>query len=281
MCSCSAFNNASSTERSKFNGNLKFNLIGDSQNQMASASRRVTPGVAQIAAMAAATSSRLGQPGAATNPVPNTLLNFNALMNLNLLRNPMATTTRSAPQPIPRVVTDSIRNDSVQNCNQVNTNSSDKGIAAIVALAAADDESNDNGEEDAAAGPAACTPVDGTDVAHPQDAAPPAHEDLFNEADNSSDSSNGRCTSYLDKATRTRSSELTTECQRHRVVSPPQKKTKRTNSRSKEDVGIAKTKGSNEFYGQAKPKRPKSAPAAQEKKKKERISRRPPRIGLK
>ena len=246
-----------------------------------------TTGPAQIAATAVANStsrlavttpSRLPRHAAPTNPlVPNTLLSFEALMRVGIVRSGNGPTARSAPQQIPSASA----SNSVQNTNDDMTGDNSPSAAAVGALLVNAGVHDDNPlEVEGHAGPASPIPrrrLQGFDERDEEDAV----DDNFDEL--SSGSGEGRSLTYLEAATKKRTPTLV-DCasQRRRIVSPRQVTSASTKGAAVQSNAGPQKRAAKTFYGEAtQPKRAKAAPAAAEKKKKERKSRKPPRKGLK
>ena len=245
-----------------------------------------TTGPAQLAAAAVANStSRLAvtipnRLTAHTTPtlplVPNTLLVFDALLRLGVVRSGNGRMARSAPAPIPR---DSGSN-SVHNMNDDMAGDKSPSAAALGELLAnAGVQEDKDLEMTRDAGPASRTAgrlLPESDESDEQDA------DNTNFDESSSASGDGRSTSYLEAATKKRTPTLVDSAsQRRRIVSPRQV-TAPTKGATVQSKPATQKRAAKAFYGEAlRAKRSKPVPAAPENKKKERKSRKPPKKGLK
>ena len=235
-----------------------------------------TSGVALTAATLAATASTnlaINQPQAPTvssGPAPNTPISFNALLALNVLRQQNPPNARRAPPQIPHQSTGLFADPP----DTVESRRDESLVTGLVTAYSTAPNDRQQQNETLAAGPAqsprACRArVNNNSGGQTQ-----------HSHDSDSDESFGRSLSYLESSKKTLSPTLASSSQRQRVISPP-----RMGSRLRGKSPIPQVSSTKrcapEFYGQAKEKKRKAAPAAPEKKKPERKSRKPPRRGLK
>jgi len=249
-----------------------FNLIHSIMSPSQVLAPTLTTGPAQRAAMVAATSfidSRV-------QPIRrNTLLSFDELMTLRLLRNSNPQPMRSAPP-------------SLINCDAISNQAHPSGVIlenSMSALAALQSEAAHNGREDVnlstdIAGPATVTTsTSQTNGMPPQTSILQRNED---EDDSESDkSSGGEDLSTLLDATKTRSATLlpNSQGQTHRVTSPPQAVTARN------AAATCQSKPNGSFYSAPQQKRQRRAaapaPAPEKKLRKEIKAKNPSKRGYK
>ena len=237
-------------------------------------------GVAQRAAnLAARTTTTTATVSFTQQLTPrNTLMSFNDLMSLGVLRNANVTRMRSAPPPLVSNVTSDLRSSVTSD------DSSAAAVAQFMNEATESNTVNHISDDIEPAGPA---------VSSPKEASQQLRQAQEDAGENGSDSDNsrtstGRSVSYLNSATTSNKdpgieSMAISQSQRHRVTSPPQA---RVDSTSKNGASSAKDNNSS-FYGEVDPKRRRSSretarPAAPEKKKRKEIkARKPPKKGFK
>ena len=217
-------------------------------------------GVAQTAAVAAAATTT-----ALATPTRNVLLSFDQLMSLGVLRSSSAQRLHTAPSLlVPTNLASTERNDQTQG-----------GMAAIAILhsQATNEpiaEDGSHASQTVFAGPANQTGL-------PSDTSPSKEIQRGDHSDSDNSSNPGRDFSFIEAATRTRSSRMlpTSQSQRHRITSPPQVVTPNTTTTTTQQ------EANDSFYGKAQQKRQKPHPPAPEKRKrKEMKARKPPKRGL-
>ena len=231
----------------------------------------LTTGPAQRAAMVAATSS--------TNLIQpirrNTLLTFDQLMALRLVRNSTVQPIRSAPPPLIPCDTSSTQ----AHLSNVNLETS------MTALAALQSEAAPKGGEGIIPSNHIAGPASATTLTNQTNAVPPQNSILEQNGENdnseSDKSSDGDDLSTLQAAMKTRSDNLLTnsQAQRLRVTSPPQAVTATNPATTSQD------KPNNTFYSAPHSKRPRRtaapAPAPEKRRRKEIKARNPPKRGYK
>ena len=225
----------------------------------------VQRGIALRAAMAAAGQSSFSQN-------PNTTITFNTLMNLSVLRNQTSQVARSAPALLPLPQAAQLHHE-VQPCESspIENDITDQQPVHLSALADLVSVSTQSGMgssniERTIAGPATQINVS----AHDQDQSASEENESNDDAVNAS--------TLLSKSIRTRNSQLTSDSQRQRVISP---RTQMTTISAQ--LEAQRTCSNNSFYGSANKatkKRGSYPPPAPEKRKRERRSTKPPKIGL-
>jgi len=228
-------------------------------------------GVAQRAAtLAATTSTTTATVSFPQNLTPrHSLMTFNDLLSLGVLRNVNVTPTRSTPPTIVPTLRSDLRSS---------VNSDDSGATAVAQLMTEATNGTDGipiSNDNQPAGPAVTSPKE---ASHQLRQAQGHVEENGSDSDNSSTEA-GRSVSYLNAATKSNKDpriESFSRSHTHRVTSPPQAR-----------VDSTSNKDATSFYGDVDPKRRRSSrdtarPAAPEKKKRKEIkASKPPKNGFK
>ena len=224
----------------------------------------VQRGIALRAAMAAAGQSSFSQN-------PKTTITFNTLMNLSVLRNQTSQVARSAPALLPLPQAAQLHHAVPPGeSSPIENNITDQQpihlseLANLVTISTQSGMGSSN-IESTIAGPATQINVS----AHDQDQSASEEKESIDDVNAST---------LLSKSIRTRNSQLTSESQRQRVTSP---RTQMTTISAQLEAQRARS--NNSFYGSANKvtkKRGSYPPPAPEKRKRERRSTKPPKIGL-